>query len=492
MPASINYYDLLGLHKSASFDEIRHAYHDAARKLHPDINKNPEMSELFLQVQEAYEVLSNKISRENYDRELTENRAEPVATHMLFSQPTLALIKEPQLLYVLLDFIAEGNFASKSDPDLNVCLVLDRSTSMQGSRMDTVKTAAIELIQQIRSNDLLSVINFSDRAEVLIPAGRNLDPHKVEYQIHMMRASGGTEIYQGLEAGFSEVYKNSTKAMINHIILLTDGRTYGDEILCLQLADRAAAQGIRITGIGIGTEWNDVFLDALGERTGGNSFYISRVSDLRNFLREKINSLHQSFAERVTLHLSTEEGVTLTSAFRLQPDSAILTSKPPLRLGSIPKTSKLSILLEFVVQPFSIEANWYRLASGELSFLLPSEPSTMFKTAININRLTSDSISMDPPPRRIFQALSQITLYRMQEKARHEVIDGKVQEASLRLQRLAKHLFSSGEPDLAQTAIMEAKRIQQTNMLSAEGEKRMKYGTRSFLLPSRVNLSEET
>jgi hypothetical protein len=70
-------------------------------------------------------------------------------------------------------------------------------------------------------------------------------------------------------------------------------------------------------------------------------------------------------------------------------------------------------------------------------------------------------------------------------------VDGKVQEASLRLQRLAKHLFSAGESDLAHTAIMEAERIQQTNMLSAEGEKRIKYGTRSFLLPTIIEKGEK-
>jgi hypothetical protein len=61
-----------------------------------------------------------------------------------------------------------------------------------------------------------------------------------------------------------------------------------------------------------------------------------------------------------------------------------------------------------------------------------------------------------------------------------------VQDASLRLQRLATQLLSMGEVELAQTAIIEAERIQQTHMLSAEGEKQIKYGTRSFLLPARV------
>jgi hypothetical protein len=146
----------------------------------------------------------------------------------------------------------------------------------------------------------------------------------------------------------------------------------------------------------------------------------------------------------------------------------------------------LSILLEFTVQPFSTNIDYLTLASCDLGLVLPSDPSITHKIAMKLNRMTSDRQSTESPPRRIFHALSQINLYRMQERARKEVADGQIQEASLRLQRLAKHLFSSGEQELAHTAIMEAERIQQTNMLSAEGEKRIKYGTRSFLLPSAI------
>ena len=74
----------------------------------------------------------------------------------------------------------------------------------------------------------------------------------------------------------------------------------------------------------------------------------------------------------------------------------------------------------------------------------------------------------------------------MQEKARQEVSEGKVQEASKRLQRLATQLLSIGAHDLAQTALVEAERIQQTHLFSAEGEKKIKYGTRSLLLPARA------
>lgn len=486
MTSNLTYYDLLGIPNDATPDEVRRAYHETARRLHPDVSLEPNSTELFIQAQKAYEVLADPRAREIYDQSLLEQSNLPITFNVTYSRPTLATLQEQQLIYALLEFSPAPKFALTPNPPLNVCLVLDRSTSMQGVRMDTVKTAAVELIRQLRPEDRLSIVLFSDRAEVLLPAGKRLDRTLIETQIQMIRASGGTEIFQGLEAGFEEVRLNSTRSLINHIILITDGRTYGDEDRCLQLADTAALQGIRITGLGIGTEWNDVFLDELTGRTGGTSLYISRASDIRSFLQEKFTSLKQIFAERATLNLDLPPEVKLTSAFRLQPESSVLANNFPMRLGSIPKPSKLSVLLELVIPPLSAVNKRFTLAKGDMSFILPFDPTQHHKVPILLSRLTSAEVSTELPPKPIFQALSQITLFRMQERARQEVAEGKVQDASLRLQRLATQLLSLGEVELAQTAIIEAERIQQTHMLSAEGEKRIKYGTRSFLLPSQV------
>jgi Ca-activated chloride channel family protein len=424
--------------------------------------------------------------RSAYDQNLAEQDQDPIAINLLYSRSHLAIVDESQIVYTMLDFSAVQRFASQHKPSLNVCLVLDRSTSMQGVRMDTVKTAAIELVRQLKAEDVLSIVTFSDRAEVLVSAARQQDRSSVETQVQMMRASGGTEIYQGLEAAFREVSKNLAKSLINHIILVTDGRTYGDEDACLQLANRAAHQGIRITGLGIGTEWNDVFLDELTGQTGGSSFFISRASDIHTFLQDKFNSLNDIFAERVSLKLSVPENVRLVSGFRIQPEPAVLSNTMPIRLGSIPKSTNLSILLEMIVLPFPADTFRLTLASGDLSLVLPFDPSKLLRFPVGLTRLTSSEVITEIPPKPIFQALSQINLYRMQDRARAEVAEGKVQEASQRLQRLATQLLAMGENELAQTALMEAERIQQTHTFSAEGEKRIKYGTRAFLLPARV------
>lgn len=85
-------------------------------------------------------------------------------------------------------------------------------------------------------------------------------------------------------------------------------------------------------------------------------------------------------------------------------------------------------------------------------------------------------------PETLLQALSRLTLYRMQEKARQEIATGEVSRAARRLQYLATHLLAKGERSLARTVLLEAEHLQRIHQLSGERGKQIKYGTRSLLM----------
>lgn len=484
-----DYYALLGVLHNASQEEIKRAYFAAAQRLHPDKNKAPGETEFFLEIQQAYEVLSDETRRVEYNASLPpepEIPLGPIQYRLTFSRPSLVKLDEPQLVYVLLEILPTAENKSTPSAPLNICLVLDRSTSMQGEKMDIVKATTAQLIRVIQPQDIFGVVAFSDRAEVLIPCGYQADRSKMDARIQMMQHGGATEIFKGLQAGFDEVCHNAEPGRVNHIILLTDGHTYGDEPACLALADEAAKRGIGISGLGIGQEWNDAFLDDVAAHTGGSSAYVSRPQDIQHLLIEKFSALARIFAEDVRLDYQCEPGLNLNYIFRLQPETGSLAGESPIFFGPILQDITLSIMLEFTVQPSALKKRTVNLLDGTLKVQIPSHPLPALPVPIHIQRGVSKDLSTTPPPAAIIQAMSRLSLYRIQEKARMAAESGEYNKASRHLNNLASRLLSQGETGLAHTALLEAENLLRTQSFSEEGKKKIKYGTRALCLPSKT------
>lgn len=482
-----DFYALLGLLRSATQEEVRRAYHKAAKRLHPDTNQAPGETELFLDVQQAYQVLSDPGRRSSYDATLGPEETLPVVVdkRILLSRKEISRLRESQLIYVLIDLIpSEEQKKAVAGVPLNLCLVLDCSTSMKGERLDTVKATAVQIIRKLKPQDIFSVIAFNDRAEVVIPATRQQgSTHKLETKIQLLQTGGGTEIFKGLEAGFEEIRRYANPKTVSHIILLTDGRTYGDEQQCYGLAKQAAELGIGISGLGIGSGWNDIFLDQLASSTGGTTMYVSQPKDIERLLNEKFSNLSQTFAENVVLDFQSSEGVSVSYAFRLQPEAAPLGNQTPLPLGPILQEWPLSVLIEFIIQPLGPEHDSIELIDGKLEISAAVLNTAFPPVPLNLVVPVKETIAPEPPPPALVQALSKLTLYRLQEKARADVDSGNYEKATEHLQRMATHMLAQGERSVAKTIMLEIENIEKEKKFSESGEKQIKYGTRALLLP---------
>lgn len=405
--------------------------------------------------------------------------------NVLGSRQAIAAMDFAQLLYLLVDIRPPRQMKIEHRP-LNLCLVIDRSTSMKGERLERVKAAASLLLEKLGPDDVISIISFSDRADVVVPSSPVANKSALIARVRSVMAAGGTEIYQGLRAGVLELSKVTLKDKTNYLILLTDGHTYGDDEACFTLSQKIATQAIGLSAFGIGADWNDQFLDQLVAPSGGQSAYIESANEVFEYLQKRINGLGLVYAQNLRLIPEFPMGITLKSGFKVAPFAQpIETDTKDFRLGAIEGRSPLSVLLEFTIEPQLPGRNI------NLPLNLTSDiPAYSVQNYVSKNSFELAVVSEEPrinPPPELANAVQALNLYRLNEKVWEEVEVGDLTQATTRMRRLTTRLLEAGHTQLAQQAYAETERLANMGTLSVEGRKRLKYGTRS-LITQTINL----
>lgn len=480
-----NYYEILSVSPDASPSKIE----EAAQALHqkfPAEAQDPGTNVAYRQLVRAYEVLSDPERRMAYDAQLAQSASTLLEIDLLPSRRVLGSLQTEQLLYLLVNVFAPAQQNQRRQP-VNLCLVFDRSTSMRGTRLQRVKAAAQEVIENLAKDDIISVIMFSDRAEIVVPAGHANSKNGVITRIHRMDAFGGTEIYQGLKAGVKELTKAPLSRYTNHLVLMTDGHTYGDEQECLDLAGILGNQGVTISAFGIGTDWNDSFLDLLVAPAGGHSAYVEHAEQILSHLQNQVEGLGATYARDVQLTIDFPNTVSCKDVYKISPYAQPLPcAKPTLNLGTVEEGVPLSILFELGVKVQ--RSNSQIPLSFDLQATIPSRQieHRHFEQTLTLNVIPGEPEFS--PPAQVLQAVQILNLYRMNEKAWRELEAGEAEQATRRMQRLTSRLMEAGHTKLAQQALAETQRLAHVGTLSLEGRKKLKYGTRSLLTGSTIAL----
>ncbi len=483
-----DYYAELNLDPAATIQEIRQAYRDLARQFHPDISTAPDAGERFLRIQQAYEILGDEEKRAAYDRQRKkEGLGQPpalVAKYTL-SQQVISPLSEEQVIYLLLEVYPRADLEIKRLP-LNLSLAIDRSTSMQGVRLQRVKDATNFIIDFLDDADVFSLVTFSDRAEIVLPGQSSINKPYAKSRVSTIRSSGGTEILQGMLAALGEIDRWCSPDMVNHLILLTDGQTYGDEAQCIEEARAAGMRRIGISTMGIGQDWNDKLLDEIAHQSSGTSMYIDSASKVPTFFRECIHSLSAVVARDLKFTLRLSERVRLSEAFRVSPYLERLKSDDAtIKSGQLGTDQPCVLLISLLVDAQGLGT--MPLVQIDVTADIPSL-RRQDKSRMNISVNVSDQPGARPQsPASIVSVLSKLAIFKMQEKTMYELEQGQVDRASQRLETMATRLLNLGENELAKAALLEAGRLARTGHLSPEGRKRIRYGTRSLsTLPKEV------
>jgi len=220
-----------------------------------------------------------------------------------------------------LDRVLPAKLAPPRSPEGTcVVLIIDKSSSMEGKKMELARLAAIGVVDNLRSVDMVGVLIFDNSFQWAVPIRRAEDRQLIKRLIAGITPDGGTQIAPALSESYRRVVP--VNATFKHVVLLTDGISEeGDSIA---LAKEAALQKVTISTLGLGQDVNRAYLEKVASFAKGRSYFLSDPSGLEQILlRDVMEHTGSTAIEKPLVPMVVKQAEIL--------DGVGMESAPPLK-----------------------------------------------------------------------------------------------------------------------------------------------------------------
>lgn len=201
----------------------------------------------------------------------------------------------------------------------NICLVIDRSGSMGGIKMQRTKEAMMTFLKHLQADDLLSIVVFDHEVNVLrapVPVG---DKYLVEETIKGIQARGSTDLNSGIIAGYRQLVNKYQRGRTNRLIILTDAMTNTGTLDPEQIIQNAGTYevgyNVDFTFIGVGMDINADLARQLSESKSSTFHFIHDVDDINKVFNAEVESLLNKVAGNVELIIEYGNNLVFKGAF---------------------------------------------------------------------------------------------------------------------------------------------------------------------------------
>lgn len=278
-----------------------------------------------------------------------------------------ALANAPAREQFLISMLGAGEGFGGVRTPLNLCLVIDRSGSMEGEPLDYVKRACGYVIDLLSPDDILSIVTFEETVDVLMPPGRILDKQLVKDYINRIVPGNTTNLYDGLALGAQQILNSHIDGRVERLVVFTDGDpTTGikDYTSLVNHVGDIKSRGITSTFLGFGYEFNEELLAGMAKRGGGNYYFIQRPELIPEVFRAELEKLMTVAARNLSLTLKTARWVNLRQVYGhdIQPG----TREATIALADVEKGTELDVAVDLEFQNHPL--GHYRVMNGTLTY----------------------------------------------------------------------------------------------------------------------------
>ena len=212
------------------------------------------------------------------------------------------------------DFVPEEQ---KDRPPLNLSLVLDRSGSMDDKgKIEYLKQAAKMAVDRLTVRDHLAVVEYDDEITVMWPSQRVESTYAIKRLIDALSPRGSTDLVGGMMRGVDEV-QNRMKSIdseeaINRVLLLSDGLAnvgVTDPRQIRRLVRAAKSDGVRVSTMGLGRDYDEDLMQDIAENAGGRYYYIEHPNQMARIFEQELETLFTTVAKDVRFEFRPVDGI---------------------------------------------------------------------------------------------------------------------------------------------------------------------------------------
>jgi Ca-activated chloride channel family protein len=220
--------------------------------------------------------------------------------------------------YVVVEVSAPDDDTGTRRP-VHLAVVLDTSGSMSGrDKITMARMAARELVDELHPADSFALVGFSDATRTYIH-GASADGDRAAWGriIDGIDPSGGTNLYDGVATGFAELDAMNGDA-VDRLVVLSDGMAnvgVTDPSALRTLAASHTDDGITVSALGLGLDFNEDLLAAMSDAGGGSYAFVDRPGELGELLHDELAAMTTVAGRHAVVDVAMSPGVELLDVY---------------------------------------------------------------------------------------------------------------------------------------------------------------------------------
>lgn len=337
------------------------------------------------------------------------------------------------------------NKITNARPPLNLGLVIDKSGSMQGQKLDYARQAAGFVVQQLLPSDMIGIVAYDHNVETLLPSTPAVNKNHILQKIKRIHSGGTTALHAGWVQGGIVVGQALQSDYLNRVILLSDGLANVGETNPDVIASDVhglVERGISTTTVGVGKDYNEDLMVAMARSGDGNYWFIQSPEQLPTIFDQELKGLMATVGKAVTLTIQPAEHVELLEVYNdldeIEPNI--------LHLPNLITGNSLEVVMRLRIPPVAKQADICRV---NLAWDDPESQARFdVQEVLTMTAVSDKELAHYPKNEMVERQAILLHAAQIKQKAIKLVDQGDIKQARKLLQKTREELLKSSDSSI--------------------------------------------